>query len=849
MKKVNRLIALIIALLISITSIPVKADEMSVVKGSRSNVETIKENVISDSLLEKLREIPSMDEQTQIPVYVWYEDINYESVEKEVEKRTGITLGSIDTDLKMPSEDVLNKLAKMTEKTDRTYECVKEMQSYLDETQIDREYERSITDEYINTKRMISKEKIKNKYNKVFKNTSIDKTNVVFRSKYAPMIIAKLTKKEIEELIVLDEIVSIELCDEESVSNVMPWNSIPTFKDINGYDDVIFKTGLTGNGVTMGMIDHDTPYNYACEELDMDRIEILGSEVQYWSDDECPHSVNSSIIIMGSNGIAPNIEKMYVTTFIDPNLTPNYSYYECMEYLCDKGVKIINQSIGLNAVRNNNSYHNIEKWLDYITNQFGITVVQSEGNGYSSNYDESYRSVWVPGASYNVITVGAMNDNDTADKNDDKVFYYNSCGTSGGCAKPDILAPANLAGGGTSSAAPVVSGIIALMLELKPSLSLYPQAIKAVLMASCHRKVLDQFVDQQTETMEQGLTEQQGAGVVDPYMALCIVGSGQYGLRRVGSAGTEINIVQPKYNAQKMNVSIVWMQQNIVISEDEMFYPGTSISDSSAHNLSLNLYENETTLFASSNLQKSSTEMVYVPLNNVINKYRIKINGDSTKNSDVMCAYAWSTNKMYYHTPTILGIYRFKNYLNTLYLDMSSAGEIFQNSFNDSKTQEWIINKSINNSDKFIMINGSSDEYVSQGISTEINVPAEVKNTYSEIGIVDKGEYFWIYKENEDDELYLQPVSQIASIGMRTCWSGFSLNQSQMWLTEKVNYLCGDMNQNGVLEAIDGQMIQQYVVQLISFSETQKYLADVDGDGIITVSDAKKVFDRITGLE
>ena len=175
-------------------------------------------------------------------------------------------------------------------------------------------------------------------------------------------------------------------------------------------------------------------------------------------------------------------------------------------------IRVVNMSVGAQI---HESY-----WTDPLTLaakrvvDAGVVVVAAAGNwGKSSDGKPLWGGIAAPGNAPWVITIGASSTNGTPNRGDDTMATFSSRGPTylDWSAKPDLVAPgagtvslavpgstfystrasALLPGSvktstmpylslsGTSMATPVVSGVVAQMLQVNPSLT--PNAVKAIL--------------------------------------------------------------------------------------------------------------------------------------------------------------------------------------------------------------------------------------------------------------------------------------------------------------------------------------------------------------------------------
>ena len=186
---------------------------------------------------------------------------------------------------------------------------------------------------------------------------------------------------------------------------------------------------------------------------------------------------------------------------------------------------------------------------DIVLNQWR-TVSKAAGNttpGSSMCFETPFdSSIPSPGGAYNVITVGGFDDKNTVTWSDDTILdcssFVDPISLHSDRQKPDIAAPganitavapgpANFATvSGTSAAAPIVAGVSALLIEKNGTLSVWPEIIRAALMASA-----DHNIEGATR-----LSDKDGAGGLDASAAASLIdGTDHWGGLRYSCNGTD----------------------------------------------------------------------------------------------------------------------------------------------------------------------------------------------------------------------------------------------------------------------------------------------------------------------
>ena len=276
----------------------------------------------------------------------------------------------------------------------------------------------------------------------------------------------------------------------------------------------------TGNGITVAVVDTgiDKHHNdfHMIHRVDGSKQNNLA----HVDGDNYGHGTHVASIVGSRSadgkyiGIAPDAKVLGVDVADDNGVAVESDLLRGLDWVYqhekDQKIRVVNLSVGV-GIPESYATSPIDAAVERLWHD-GLVIVAAAGNMGAAS-DAVY---YAPANDPFVITVGCLDDNGTPAPGDDTLCSISSRGrTEDGFAKPDVVAPGRkivgaLAAGheklqvalaqqyndrvtpdgqhirlsGTSMAAPVVSGIVALLLERFPSLT--PDQVKSVLTSSAH---------------------------------------------------------------------------------------------------------------------------------------------------------------------------------------------------------------------------------------------------------------------------------------------------------------------------------------------------------------------------
>jgi serine protease AprX len=481
---------------------------------------------------------------------------------------------------------------------------------------------------YITAKRAITQKKYTQQLQD-FQDNYLDSAvsgKVVWLSKYAPLLIAKLTKETVKKIETVADVIAMDLFVNAKKVDETAY-SIP---NINA--NYTKNLGYTGSGVTVGIVEsgYCDKTNFQLSDRDIS-FDVTDSQARRRLSTHA--TVVTSIVVGNTQGIVP-AATVYVVQALN-----RLQDYEKIEWLLDRGVTVINYSAGYTDVQG--TYSDMAKWIDHLGNQHNVHFVKSAGN-YTSSY-----LITDPGMAYNAITVGSIYDhNSTAepDWTDDALSAFSRYSESDSGYKPDLTAPGqgiDIAGytnkSGTSFAAPHVTAVLTQLLDYNSNLILNTALLKAVCAAgTIHRTATDYG----GYSLSPAYSNQEGAGVIDSQGAYMIAAHSGY-------ADLELTAAQFPYyisfnvsqTTNPVRVALAWLKQN-TIGVSSRIQAREAITERLLSDLDLTVYNPNNVAVASSVSGANNLELVqFTP--SVAGSYRIKVSAYTLRNSSEKVGVAW----------------------------------------------------------------------------------------------------------------------------------------------------------------------------------------------------------------
>lgn len=294
-----------------------------------------------------------------------------------------------------------------------------------------------------------------------------------------PSLTAVLPKRVILELARRPDVSAIYLIEtkeQPALDSAVPTSLAPFVWD-RGYD---------GNGVTIAILEHGnvdpnnsflhlSPNRRDADNGVQDHTTWVASDAASFHDTYRGMAPGATILSAGENGQQTDV-------------------VAALQWAFDQGSQIVNFSA---VFEEDNNVNWIDRAFDYWARQRLRAVISATGN--------SGGSIGSPGKAWNVITVGATDDNNNPDWSDDQMWpnsaYVNPVSPNNDREKPEVVAVgANVVSlgignavpppsSGTSHAAPQVAGLAALLINRNVALSSWPEATRAIIMASATHNI------------------------------------------------------------------------------------------------------------------------------------------------------------------------------------------------------------------------------------------------------------------------------------------------------------------------------------------------------------------------
>ncbi|MHB2018589.1 MAG: S8 family peptidase [Candidatus Xenobia bacterium] len=281
--------------------------------------------------------------------------------------------------------------------------------------------------------------------------------------------------------------------------------------------DRLWQRGITGQGVTIAVVDSGIAPHPDLKDKIVAFQDFVNHRSQPYDDEG--HGTHVSSICAGTGaashgrfrGLAPGASLVGIKVLDSQGNGSDSGVIAGIQWAVENrqryNIRIINLSLGADVDKP--AQDDPVAQAVAAAHAAGLIVCAAAGNT-----GPFHHSIQDPGYAPAAISVGAVDDKQTVDRSDDTIPYWSSRGPTpqDNLAKPDLVAPgvniaaarANTNGyifmSGTSMAAPMISGLSALLLQARPDAR--PDDVKQAMMATASK--LNNFLGRPYDARTQG---------------------------------------------------------------------------------------------------------------------------------------------------------------------------------------------------------------------------------------------------------------------------------------------------------------------------------------------------------
>lgn len=472
-----------------------------------------------------------------IPVYVFLKESDQDKVKEIMKQKHSQDVEIYENEERFYSEIAPNikvgnkKISEITNSTKITAETFNFNSENTLNIETKKEINKAIQSEfnsYLKNKRNSISLVVDDYLTAFCESANIENNDIIFKSQYLDFLIINSSKSKIINLSKNAKVDYLDLYEEADKAEEQ-WNaaSVISADSSTGTGSSSFNngTGYDGTGITIGIIEfgkyNENDYNLQlAHENNLNHIKTNNISGTVGS-----HATTVTSIICGRKttingktyeGLATG------ATIWQTTINDDIDLFAAIELLANKGANVINFS---GAFFTGSGYHNVDRVVDEHIGRLRVAFVKSSGNENGN--------VTSPGKGYNVITVGNLRTK-LDDDSEENIFntalsapYTMAENSQYGHAsyltnKPDVVAPgcniylptsatnAESKGGGTSYAAPLVTGMAAQLMQENPMYKVNLNALKNIIVCGASNANITG-----TTTSYGELENQSGAGLVN----------------------------------------------------------------------------------------------------------------------------------------------------------------------------------------------------------------------------------------------------------------------------------------------------------------------------------------------